>query len=266
VSGDAASLSDLLAGHPELSTARSERRHRATLLHYLGANGVEGYRQRTPPNAVEIGAMLLDAGAEVDALANLYDEQCTTMSMLVSSSPPAAAGLQGALVELLLDRGAAFDGQGSKWHSALMTALTFGFLDTGRLLARRGAPHDTLPAAAGLGLADDARRLLPGADQRARHVALALAAQLGHAEVVQVFIDAGEELNRLNPEGLHAHSTPLHQAVAAGHLEVVKRLVTHGARLDQRDTLYLGTPLDWAEHCEQPHVAAYLREAGTSRV
>ena len=28
--------------------------HRATLLHYVGANGVEAYRQKTPPNATEI--------------------------------------------------------------------------------------------------------------------------------------------------------------------------------------------------------------------
>jgi hypothetical protein len=32
----------------------------------------------------------------------MYGEECTTMSMLVSSSHPAAAGLQVPLVELLL--------------------------------------------------------------------------------------------------------------------------------------------------------------------
>lgn len=264
-SGAAAALIAMLADTPGLATARSARRHRATLLHYLGANGVEGYRQRTPPNAIEIGTILLDAGAEVDALATLYDEQCTTMSMLVSSSPPAEAGLQGALVDLLLDRGAAFDGQGTRWHSALMTALSFGFLDTARRLATRGAPLDTLPAVAGLGLVEQVRQLLPAADARARQFALALAAQLGHADVVQLFIDAGDDIDRFNPEGLHAHSTPLHQAVAAGHLDVVRRLVAHGAQLDRRDTLYLGTPLDWAEHCRQDEVAAFLREAGASR-
>ena len=45
---------------------------RATLLHYVAANGVEGYRQLTPPNAVAIADALLDAGADVDALADMY--------------------------------------------------------------------------------------------------------------------------------------------------------------------------------------------------
>jgi hypothetical protein len=33
-------------------------------LHYIGANGVEGERQKTPANAVEVARILLDAGAE----------------------------------------------------------------------------------------------------------------------------------------------------------------------------------------------------------
>lgn len=69
--------------------------HRATLLHYVAANGVEGYRQRTPPDVVEIAGILLQAGAEPDALADMYGAECTTMTMLVSSRPPANAGLQG---------------------------------------------------------------------------------------------------------------------------------------------------------------------------
>ena len=59
------------------------------------------------------------------------------MSMLVSSDHPARAGLQEALAELLLDYGAALEGRGSKWHSALMTALTFGYLSTAETLARQ---------------------------------------------------------------------------------------------------------------------------------
>src|SRR5687767_9692458 len=43
-----------------------------TLLHYLGANGVEPFRQHTPKNAVEIVAVLLDAGADVNAEAQMY--------------------------------------------------------------------------------------------------------------------------------------------------------------------------------------------------
>lgn len=258
VSGDAATLRNLLRDDPELVGARSMRPHHATLLHYIGANGVEGYRQKTPPNAVEIAKMLLDAGAEADALADLYESKCTTMSMLVSSEHPAKAGLQGALAELLLDYGAVLEGVGTNWQSSLRTALAFGYRDTAEVLARRGAPID-LPAAAGLGRFEDAARLLPEADAASRHIALALAAQHGHAEIVRLLLDAGEDPSRYNPEGYHSHSTPLHQAVWSEHLDVVRLLVERGARLDVKDTVYQATPLGWAEYGNRDAIAAYLR-------
>ena len=264
VAGDLAQLEDMLRDDPSLACARSSRRHHATLLHYIAANGVEGHRQRTPANAVDVAATLLRAGAEPDALADMYDSKCTTMSMLVSSSHPHEAGLQGALAETLLDHGAALEGPGSPWQSALMTALAFGYLDTARMLAERGARVDRLPAAAGLGRLDDARRLLPASDERERHAALALAAQHGHADVVTLLLDAGESPDRYNPDGHHAHSTPLHQAVWAGQDAVVRLLVGRGARLDLRDTIYSGTPLAWAEFGGRHEIATYLRERGAA--
>jgi ankyrin repeat protein len=261
VAGDTGTLQSLLHANPELVRGRSTRRHHATLLHYLGANGVEGGRQRTPENAVDVARMLLNAGSEVDALADLYDARCTTMSMLVSSSHPAEAGLQGALAETLLDYGAALEGPGTNWQSAVTTALAFGYLATAETLARRGAPLD-MAAAAGLGRAELAARLLPQADARSRHIALALAAQHGHPAVVQLLLDAGEDPDRYNPEGYHAHSTPLHQAVWANQLEVVRLLVERGARLDIRDSIYAATPLDWAVYGDRTEIAAYLRDRG----
>lgn len=68
---------------------------RATVLHYLAANGVEGYRPRSPANAVELATILLDAGADPNALQDSYGGSDTTMAMLVSSSPPKAAGVHG---------------------------------------------------------------------------------------------------------------------------------------------------------------------------
>jgi ankyrin repeat protein len=263
VSGDVAVLRSMLHEDPELVRARSTRRHQATLLHYVAANGVEGNRQKTPANAVEIAKVLLDAGAEVDALADMYDNQCTTMSMLVSSCHPANTGLQAALAETLLDFGAALDGPGSAWQSALLTALVFGYLGTAEALARRGASPDSLAAAAGLGRLEDTTRLLPQADSQSRHIALALAAQHGHAEVVRLLLDAGEDPNRYNPDGYHAHATPLHHAALSGHAEVVRLLVERGARLDIRDTVYRGTPLDWANHGGRTEIAEYLRALGT---
>jgi hypothetical protein len=271
INGDVTGLERVPRDHPELVAARSNRvtwwqppqMHRATLLHYIAANGVEGYRQKTPRNAVEIATMLLRAGAEVDALADMYEGKHTTMSMLVSSGHPARAGLQVALTETLLDFGAAVEGAGEgAWTPPLMTALTFGYLDTAQALAQRGARVDTVAAAAGLGRADDVRRLLPGSTAEDRHRAMALAAQLGQIEIVRVLLDAGEDPNRYNPKAVHGHSTPLHQAVAAGQDAVVRLLVEHGACLDMRDTIFNGTPLGWADYCGEPEIAGYLRTHG----
>jgi ankyrin repeat protein len=270
IDGDAATLASLLGEDPALVRARSTRvncfdppAHHATLLHYLAANGVEGYRQRSPRNAVEIARLLLEAGAEPDALAGMYGSQCTTMSMLVSSTPPARAGVQVALVDVLVDFGASVEpaGEGT-WTSPLITALVFGFRDAAEALLRRGARVENLTAAAGLGRLDDVRRLLPAASAEDRHRGLALAAQSGHTPVVSLLLDAGEDPNRYNPPGTHSHSPPLHQAVAANHLDMVKLLVERGARLDIRDTIYQGTPLGWAEYLDKKEIAAYLRTRG----
>src|SRR5438105_671990 len=270
INGDVAALRSALRDNPELVRARSTRVthfdppvHRATLLHYVAANGVEGYRQKTPKNAVEVAQTLLETGAEVDALADLYGGQCTTMALLVSSCHPAEAGVQVALVNTLLDFGAAIEGRGSgQWGSPLMTALAFGYQGPAQALARRGARVDNIAAAAGLGRLGDAREFLPASDGESRHRALALAAQHGHIDIVRLLLDMGEDPNRYNPEGNHSHSTPLHQAVAAGHEAVVRLLVERGARLDIKDTIYQGTPLGWAIYGGHAEIEKYLRAHG----
>ena len=98
ITGDAAALKKLLQEDPGLIKARAPSEHRSTLLHYVGANGIEDELQKTPPNAVEIARILLEAGAEVDALAETYGggTNQTTLCLLVSSCHPAEAGLQPA--------------------------------------------------------------------------------------------------------------------------------------------------------------------------
>ncbi|MEP6766816.1 MAG: hypothetical protein ABJB66_21045, partial [Gemmatimonadaceae bacterium] len=72
VSGDIGTLQRLIASNPSLLHERSKRKHHATLLHYIAANGVEDFRQKTPKNAVEIARLLLKRGAKVDAIADTY--------------------------------------------------------------------------------------------------------------------------------------------------------------------------------------------------
>ena len=262
VDGDRDVIEALLREDPALAGARSTRRHHATLLHYVAANGVEGWRQRTPPNAVDIARLLLDAGADPNALADMYDAQCTTLSMLVSSSPPAEAKVQLALAELLVERGARLEAPGSPWNAAVLTALAFGFLDTARALAARGGRVHDVAVAAGLGLLGDTARLLPSAAPERLRAALTLACMHGQLRIAELLLDAGVAPSEYNPEGFHAHSTPLHQAVWSNREPIVRLLVERGAQLDVRDRVYDATPLDWAVYGERDEIADFLRARG----
>ena len=93
VGGDLATLHRLLREDPSLIHARSTREHRSTLLHYVAANGVENYRQKTSTNAVQIAETLLDAGAEVDAVADMYGGNATTLGLAATSIYPLKAGV-----------------------------------------------------------------------------------------------------------------------------------------------------------------------------
>lgn len=273
VGGDLDTLGAQLAADPRLVHARSSRLthfdphvHRATLLHYVAANGVEGHRQRTPPHVVDVARTLLEAGADPDSLADLYGGQCTTMSLLVSSAHPARAGVQVALVDTLVAFGASVEAHGAgPWTSPLQTALTFGFRDAAAALVRHGARVDTVALAAGLNRLEAVERLLPSSSSADRHRALALAAQLGHATIVSRLLDAGEDPDRYNPPGAHAHATPLHHAALHGHLEVVRQLVERGARTDLRDTVHQATPLGWAAHAGHRDIVDWLEGRGATR-
>ena len=121
VNGDAATLKQLLSEDPELVRARSSREHRSTLLHYVSANGVEDFRQKTPKNIVEIAELLLIAGADVNA-------ESDAMWLLNNAGPatgtswhPRHAGVQYPLMEVLIDYGAMIDGpdEGSEVNGCL---------------------------------------------------------------------------------------------------------------------------------------------------
>lgn len=87
----------------------ASREHRAALLHYVAANSVENYRQKTPKNIVRITQLLLDAGAEVDASADMYGGNATALGLAATSIHPLKAGVQIALIDLLLEHGAQID-------------------------------------------------------------------------------------------------------------------------------------------------------------
>jgi hypothetical protein len=81
------------------------------------------------------------------------------VNLLVSSVHPAGAGLQPALVDVLVDFGAAVDGLRSD-ESPMMTALDFGYIDSAETLAKRGARVDNVVGAAALGRLDLVKRFV----------------------------------------------------------------------------------------------------------
>lgn len=101
VAGALTQLRQMLDADPSLVHARSRYGHRATLLHYIGANGVETHRQKTPLNAVEIARLLIERGADVDAKADMYGGGQTALGLVETSAHPAAAGVAGPLAALL---------------------------------------------------------------------------------------------------------------------------------------------------------------------
>ena len=244
--GDAAGLRTLLTEHPDLVqrtvTLDPGYFHTPTLLAFCAENPIRN--GRLPAKIVEATRAILDAKPDV--------KQIHYALALVSSGRIAReCNAQVPLIDLMCDYGAIPD-------RAMQPALAHGEFAAVDALLRRGAALD-LPTAAALGRLAEARMLLPKSDAEARHKALAFAAQHGWADVVQLLLEAGEDPNRFNPPNCHAHSTPLHQAALAGHLEVVSVLLAHGARRDIRDKLFDGTALGWALEGKQDAVAKLLR-------
>lgn len=221
--GQVADLRDLLDQHPWLVWARSSRPHRATLLHYCGANGTEDPRQRTPPNAPAVAELLLARGAEPDAECQIYGAADTTLVLVLTSMFPRDAGLDGELVQVLAAGGARIDdGPGDR---PIVTAISFGRPRSAAALVAAGVGVDDLFVAAGVGRTDVLAALLDaGADPDTRfaHNLTALhAAATGHRAAVELMLDRGASAT-LREERWAA--TPASIAAYNGHLDVAARL------------------------------------------
>lgn len=215
--GDLDTLQALLLEHPALATARSQRPHHCTLLNYVGANGFEHWRQRTPANAVAIIECLVAAGSDPNAVCYTYrggpDEN--TLGLLTSSDHPKRAGLKLAMVAALARGGATLDGA-----YALLAEL--------HAARERGE------------LAETAARL----DVAARDAALALveAAALDATEILLALLDAGVDVRARRDDG----ATALHQAAFDGNAWLVEMLLERGADPRLRDDVFDGTAAGWA--------------------
>lgn len=227
VRGDEPALQQLLRQHPALVRARSAREHNATLLHYVSANGVEGYRQKSPPNAARITELLLAAGADVEAEAEVYGGGCTALGLVATSTPPREAGVQIPVMEVLLQHGAQIEHPdlAGKGGDAIYACLANGCPEAASYLAERGG-RVGLIGAAGIGRLDVVQQLADGADPSRLEMALRYAAGYGQREIVKFLLDRG-----VNVDGHHGDGqTALFYATRGNHVEVVRLLLEHGAK------------------------------------
>jgi len=101
LSGRLEDLRAALANRPGLVGERSPFAHRAMLLHYMAANGVEFERQRVPLNAAAIVRVLRETGADPKATMPVYGGEHTAMELLMTSEHPKRAGVVKAMARAL---------------------------------------------------------------------------------------------------------------------------------------------------------------------
>jgi ankyrin repeat protein len=250
--GDVATLERLLADDPQLVRDRLAKPgawlrdkvggalkgffRRPYLLWFVAEDPV---RNGTLPSNIAAVARTIIAAAERVRVDSLREQLDYALRLVSWSWIARDAGVQLELIDVLVDAGASPDGNPDN-------ALVNGHFAAAAHLVQRGAPL-TLATALCLGRWDDARRLALATSARDRQFAYVLAALNGKADALRLILDLGVDLNGPSPD-LYSHGTPLHHAVWSGSLEAVKVLVEAGAALGRKDTLYDGTPQDWAEH------------------
>jgi ankyrin repeat protein len=260
--GNLVLLESLLAGDPDLATARSRCSH-PTLLQCLVLTISE------PPHLEGSIRALAERGAELtDPL---------TAACGVDNVSAAAA---------LLDLGANIEGNG-KW-SPLEEALYWGSRKALDLLLSRGAAIDSLRKAAGVGRTDYLNLCFTETGELTRAAgvvrwpwfekpipdpirvdrqqivdnALVYAAAWCRIDAANALLARGANINA-RPAGFDFTGTPLHYAALNGRWKMTAFLLEHGADPTARDGKVDNTPDGWAKHGGHQDLAEHLRRART---
>ncbi len=267
VDGDLARLESLLRGNPAMAHARSARIHRATLLYYLAANGIEDFRQRSPANAPETARLLLEAGAEVDALCGPGDSGDTPMLALVTSVHPHHMGVATELIEIFVVAGSKVNGVNGD-GAPVRLALNFGYTDSAAALVRLGAEVKTVAMAAGLGRLDLTKVFVEerGVSQAEVAAAFEDACRFGRTAIAEYLLAQGADVDGQGTWDM----TGLMWAAAQGHLDTMAMILDRAPSLELRNEFggtAMGTALHFAIHspnrgADYPAVIDMLLNAG----
>jgi hypothetical protein len=188
--------------------------------------------ERMPANMADVAQVMIDRGVEQSDLDY-------ALGLTMTSRVAREQGQQRPLVRVLLAAGA------RAARDEIVSAAAHSELDALRALLEAGQPMSATIAAA-LGADDALREQLRNASPEDVQTAFGLALINGQGNAVRLALDAGADVNAYLP--VHAHMTALHQAAQLDDVDLIAFLLSRGARTDQRDTLWDGTPLNWADH------------------
>ena len=239
ISGDIETLKSLLEREPDLIRMRSSRAHRAMLIHYVAANGVEDERQSTPTNAVNVANVLIDAGAEIDATFLDGGSGTTPLVSLVTSFHPHKSGVAAALVSAFVNAGARVDGLKGDGEP-LRLALSFEYPESVQALLKCGARIANVEVAAGLGELELVEKFVDegGLARRELEEAFWSACKYDHTEVAEYLLKRGVDIDAKGG----ANNTGLILASQRGRRDTVKMLLGYGASVELKND-YGGTAL-----------------------
>jgi len=215
-------LRALLANRPDLASARvvDAKGVGRTLLHI--ASDWPGHF----PNAAAAVTMLIDAGADADAVVTPAGADGTAETPLHWAASSDDVAVLGAL----LDGGADIEAPGAVFTggTAMSDAVVFAQWNAARRLLARGA-RTTLWQSAALGVADRVRaHFADGIVPSKRDVTNAFwhACRGGQLEVAEYLLQQGADLNWIG----YDHRTPLQVARESGVVPLVDWLSAQGAR------------------------------------
>lgn len=151
------------------------------------------------------------------------------------------------LVEFLISKGADVNAKTKDGLTPLCAAARYNYRDIAELLIAKGADINSGKTSPLFGAQQDVIELLldKGVDVNARNregeTALHIAAEYGNVEAVETFIQNGADVNAVTtvsslPSLLRRNQqqpeTPLYQAIAGEHQDVVQLLIAYGAKKD----------------------------------
>ena len=229
--GDVESLRSLLDEYPHFVKARSTRPHHCTLLNYIGVNGFEGERQRSPSNATEVIKLLLERGADPNALCYTYrgGPGETTLGLLLSSGVVDDDKQLLEMARTMVSGGAVIERE---------LAILFMMLDA--------QDSGQTQVAAGIWEPDDS----------SVEAAFRLLTEHDAIDAMAALLKAGVDIDGSNEHG----QTALHMAAFQGKSDLVDWLLARGADLSRRETQFHGTPAGWAAVGGHPKLANRLAD------